>query len=441
MKKGQTIVKIEAGSIAEELGIAAGDRLLAVNGSPVADVFDYRYLMNDEYVELLLKTPDGEEYLAEIDKDYDEDVGILFDEGLMDEAKSCHNKCIFCFIDQLPKGMRPTLYFKDDDTRLSFLQGNYVTLTNMKEKDIDRIVQYHLSPINISVHTTDMELRKKMLHNRHADKVLDYMKRLAAAHISMNLQIVLCKGINDGTVLDQSIADLSAFIPAAVSMSVVPIGLTKYREGLYPMEPFNREDARRVIAQVEGWQKKLKAEKGTRFVFAADEFYLKAELPIPPYEAYEDFYQIENGVGMLALLEAEFTEYLSTLPPDKARRRKVSIATGMAAYGHLRELTARLKEKFPGVTVSVYFIRNDFFGENITVSGLLTGRDIVAQLRDKDLGEALLLPSNLLRSGEDVLLDDMTLRDLERALQVPVYTTGNTGAGLIHSILEGGGPS
>ena len=304
--KENVIIKVEKGSIAEELGIEPGDILMTINGKAVEDVFDYRFLINDEYIELGIKTKQGEECLAEIEKDYDEDLGIIFESGLMDDAKSCKNKCIFCFIDQLPKGMRSTLYFKDDDSRLSFLQGNYVTLTNMKDEDLDRIIYYHLSPINISVHTTDMELRKKMLKNPNADKVLKNMDRLAEAGIEMNLQIVLCKGINDGEVLEKSISDLSKYYPHARSLSVVPVGITKYRDGLYPMEPFGKDDSKEVIDIIEKWQKKLKKEIGSSFVFIADEFYINAGIEIPPSERYEDFPQIENGVGMIALMKHEF---------------------------------------------------------------------------------------------------------------------------------------
>lgn len=438
MNKGQLIIKIEPGSIAEEVGIEAGDRLLAINDEEVRDVFDYRYLMDDDYVELLCVTPDGEEYVAEIDKDEDEDIGLVFDDGLMDEARSCTNKCIFCFIDQMPPNMRETLYFKDDDTRLSFLQGNYVTLTNMKDKDVDRIIKYHLSPINISVHTTDMELRKKMLGNRFADKVLGYMKRLADARITMNLQIVLCKGINDGQKLEESIAALSAFIPRAQSLSVVPVGLTKFREHLYPLEPFTKEDAQEVLKTVHRWQDKLRKEHGTAFVHAADEFYLKAGVPVPPTEAYEDFAQLENGVGMLSLQREEFTEALAEKKADPDLAGTVSIVTGLAAFEHIKELAETMKEKFPHLLVQVYAIENKFFGEHITVSGLLTGKDIMSQLSDKPLGDCLLLPQNLLRSGEETLLDDYTLSDIAAALQVPVAVTGHSGADLLESILKGG---
>ncbi len=429
------IIKVEKGSIAEELGIEPGDILMAINGKPVLDVFDYRYLINDEYIELTIKTKQGGECVAEVEKEYYEDLGIVFESGLMDNAKSCSNKCIFCFIDQLPKGMRKTLYFKDDDSRLSFLQGNYVTLTNMKEKDLDRIIYYHLSPINISVHTTDMELRKKMLNNRFADRLLDYMDKLAEAHIEMNLQIVLCRNINDGEVLDKTIKDLAGYFPHARSLSVVPIGLTRYRDGLYPMEPFDKESSLNVINQVTLWQNKLKKEIGSSFVFIADEFYLNAGVEFPPYESYEDFPQIENGVGMVSLMLYEFNEYFNTLKPAKLNK-SVSLATGTASFEFISSLCKRLEEKFNGLKINVYAIKNEFFGGKISVSGLLTGKDIVEQLKNKDLGEYLFLPKNLLRDGETVLLDDMDLKDIEKELNIKVKITGESGSDFIKTITE-----
>lgn len=429
------IIKVEKGSIAEELGIEPGDVLKAINGKPVLDVFDYRYLINDEYIELTIKTKQGGECVAEVEKEYYEDLGIVFESGLMDNAKSCSNKCIFCFIDQLPKGMRETLYFKDDDSRLSFLQGNYVTLTNMKEKDLDRIIYYHLSPINISVHTTDMELRKKMLNNRFADKLLGYMDKLAAANIEMNLQVVLCRNINDGAVLDKTIKDMAGYFPHTRSLSVVPIGLTRYRDGLYPMEPFDKESSLNVINQVTFWQKKLKNEIGSSFVFIADEFYLNAGVEFPPYESYEDFPQIENGVGMISLMLYEFNEYLDTLKPAKLNK-VVSLATGTAAFEFISSLCKRLEEKFEGLKVNVYAIKNEFFGGKISVSGLLTGKDIVEQLKDKELGEYLCLPKNLLRDGETVLLDDMDLKDIEKELNIKIKITGESGSDFIKTITE-----
>ncbi len=434
--KQNVIIKIEKDSIAQEIGLEPGDILLAVNGQMVQDVFDYRYLIQDEYVELTIRTINGEEYIAEIEKEENEDIGIIFESGLMDHAKSCKNKCIFCFIDQLPKGMRESLYFKDDDSRLSFLQGNYVTLTNMSEEDINHIIFYHLSPINVSIHTTDLELRKKMLKNPHADKVLKVMERLANAGIEMNLQVVLCRGINDGTILDKTIADCAAFFPHAKSMSVVPIGLTKYRENLYPMIPFDKQESQKVILQVEEWQKKLKRTIGTSFVFLSDEFYLKAEYDLPSCETYEDFTQYENGVGMLALLEAEFAQALKEHPFPKQKQNIVSVATGEAAYPLIKKLCDKVMMKYPEWKINVYAIHNDFFGDEITVSGLLTGQDIIKQLTGKELGSYLLLPENLLRNDTTMLLDNVEIEDIEKVLHIPIKITKNTGKALLYNLLD-----
>ncbi len=437
MKKNENVViKVEKGSIAEEVGICPGDVLVAINDEEITDIFDYRYQINDEYLEMTFRTPEGEEYVAEIEKDFDEDIGVIFESGLMDEARSCRNKCIFCFIDQLPKGMRKTLYFKDDDSRLSFLQGNYVTLTNMSEKDINHIIFYHLSPINVSVHTTDLELRKTMLKNKNADKVLDIMKRLKDAGIEMNLQVVLCNGINDGDILDKTISDCAKFMPNAHSMSIVPIGLTKYREGLYPMAPFSKEDAEKVINQVEKWQNKFLKDHGTRFVYCADEFYLKAERQLPDAEIFEDFAQYENGVGMLSLFEKEFNDEIEKTEYNIESKRSVSIATGVAAYDLIKKLSDRIMEKFPSLNINVYCIKNNFFGEMITVCGLLTGQDIISQLKGKDLGEYLLLPESLLRNSTHTLLDDVEIEDIEKELNIKIKISTNSGDRFIKTILN-----
>lgn len=435
-KKENVIISVEPGSIADELGIEPGDILVSINGKEILDVFDYRYMINDEYLEVILKDADGEEYVAEIEKDYDEDIGIIFESGLMDNARSCSNKCIFCFIDQLPKGMRETLYFKDDDTRLSFLQGNYVTLTNMKDRDIDRIIYYHLSPINISVHTTNPELRKMMLHNNKAGNLLERMKKLADAGIELHLQVVLCKGINDGKELDRTIEDIIKFYPNAQSMSVVPVGLTKYRDGLFKQQPFTKEDACKVVEQIEGWQKKNLERFGTRIVFASDEFYLKAEKELPPAENYEDFQQFENGVGMLSLFKEEFYQILETLEDNNKKKRTLSMATGVAAYGLMSEIAEAIMKKCPDIKINVYCIKNEFFGEMITVSGLLTGTDIIKQLKGRELGEYLILPDSLLRNGETILLDDLYVSDIERELNIEVKIALNSADNLVRKIMN-----
>lgn len=439
--KGHIIKEVVPGSIAEEMGLEPGDKIVAVDNTEIEDVFDYQFLIQDTYIEVLVETKDGEECLLEIEKDFDEDLGIEFDNGLMDEYRHCHNKCIFCFIDQMPKGMRETLYFKDDDSRLSFLQGNYVTLTNMSEHDIDRIVRYHLSPINISFQTMNPELRCKMLNNRFAGEALKKVDTLFEAGITMNGQIVLCKGINDGKELECSIEKLTEYLPHLESVSVVPVGLSKYRDGLYPLEPFEKEDAEAVIDLIESWQKKIYEKHGTHFVHASDEWYILAEREMPEEERYDGYLQLENGVGMLRLMMNEFEERMAALSkerklPDNSISGTVSIATGKLAYPYIRRMADLMQEVFPEMKVLVYKIRNDFFGERITVSGLLTGQDIVRQLTGKELGKKLLLPQNVLRSGEDVFLDDMHLPQLEGALQVQADIVKSSGYDFVDSILK-----
>ena len=434
MEHKHKISRIEPGSIADELGIEPGDLLLTVNDSVIEDVFDYHFLIHDEELVLLIEKPDGEEWELEIEKDYDEDLGMEFEQGLMDEYRSCRNKCMFCFIDQMPEGMRETLYFKDDDSRLSFLQGNYVTLTNMSEHDIDRIIRYHLEPINISFHTTNPELRCKMLHNRFGGEALKKVDRLYEAGIEMNGQIVLCKGINDGEELERSIRDMSRYLPYLRSVSVVPVGLTRYREGLYPLKSFTKEEAKGVLEIIHRWQKKLFKEHGIHFIHAGDEWYLLAEEEIPEEERYDGYLQLENGVGMIRLLREECKEAFQALPGDEKSRR-VSMATGLLAYPELCRIADMLKEKYPGTKVQIYPVRNDFFGEKITVSGLITGGDLIRQLKGKDLGERLLLPCNMFRSEEDVFLDDVTLAEVEEALQVRADIVKSSGQDLIDAIL------
>jgi putative radical SAM enzyme (TIGR03279 family) len=432
------VEKIEKGSIAEEMGIEKGDVLLEINGNKIEDIFDYQYYIEDEYIEVLIRKPDGEEWLLEIDKESDEDLGITFENGLMDDYRSCHNKCIFCFIDQMPKGMRDTLYFKDDDSRLSFLQGNYVTLTNMSDEDIDRIIKYNLSPINVSFQTTNPELRCKMLNNRFAGDALKKAWRLAEAGISMNGQIVLCKGVNDGKELERSISDLSKYLPNLESVSVVPVGLSKYREGLYPLEPFTKEDAKDVLNIIHSWQDKLYKEYDLHFIHASDEWYILAEEELPEEERYDGYLQLENGVGMLRLLINEFDEAFEELRNTKGvyiPEKEVSIVTGRLAYKFILEMANKLMMEFPQLKLNVYPIRNDFFGEMITVSGLLTGQDILAQLKDKPLGDKLLLPQNVLKSGESIFLDDMTINELENSLQVPIDIVKSSGQDLIDAII------
>ncbi|MCH5274504.1 MAG: DUF512 domain-containing protein [Lachnospiraceae bacterium] len=436
------ISRVEKGSIAEELGLECGDKIAAINGSEIEDVFDYQFLIQETYIEVLVETKDGEECLLQIEKDLDEDLGIVFENGLMDEYRHCSNRCIFCFIDQMPPGMRETLYFKDDDSRLSFLQGNYVTLTNMSDHDIDRIIRYRLGPINISFQTMNPKLRCKMLNNRFAGDALKKVDKLYAAGIPMNGQIVLCKGINDGAELEYSIKKLTEYLPHLESVSVVPVGLSKYREGLYPLEPFEKADAEAVLDMIERWQQKLVETHGLHFIHASDEWYILAERELPEEERYDGYLQLENGVGMLRLLLNEFEDAMAEakVMPFILHRQKqpvtVSMVTGNLAYPYIRRMADTMEKTISGLTVLVYAIRNDFFGENITVSGLLTGQDIVSQLAGKELGCRLFLPQNVLRSGEDVLLDDMHLSQLEGALQVQVDIVKSSGYDFVESILR-----
>lgn len=440
--KGHLIKKILPGSIAEEFELAPGDRLISINGHEIEDIFDYQFYAEDTYIEILIEKPDGDQWILEVDKEEDEDLGIEFDNGLMDEYRSCHNKCIFCFIDQMPKGMRDTLYFKDDDSRLSFLQGNYVTLTNMSDHDLDRIIQYHLSPINISFQTMNPELRCKMLNNRFAGEALKKVDRLNEAGIEMNGQIVLCKGVNDGEELAFSIREMMRYIPNLQSVSVVPVGLSKYRDGLFPLEPFTREDAREVLSTIHHYQNESYQKYGNHFIHASDEWYILAGEELPQEENYDGYLQLENGVGMMRLLLNEFEEAMKELQEKISADdldfvpREISMATARLAYPFIRDMAARMMEMVPGLMIHVYEIRNDFFGEMITVSGLLTGQDLIAQLTGRELGEALYLPQNVLRSGEEVFLDDVTVTEMEKALQVKVDIIKSSGRDFVNAVLD-----
>lgn len=435
--KGHKITAVEKGSIGEELELEVGDELISINNCEIKDVFDYHYYMNEEELTVLIRKPNGEEWELDIEKEYEEDLGLSFSEGLMDSYRSCQNKCMFCFIDQMPSGMRDTLYFKDDDARLSFLQGNYITLTNMKDEDLERIILYKLSPINISIHTMNPALRCTMLHNRFAGAALEKLKRLYDAGIEMNSQIVLCKGYNDGTELERSIRELSDYLPHMRSLSVVPVGLTKYRENLTPLEKFTKEDAREVISFIEQWQKKLLKEHGTRFVYPSDEWYLIAEQEIPEEEFYEGYGQIENGVGMIRSLLEEVEEALKKEPTEdtKNQSKTISFATGKLAAPILEKIMKKVNCIYPNIRGKVYMIENDFFGHDIIVAGLLTGQDIINQLKGKELGDYLILPDVLLRSGEEVLLDDITVSDLEQALKIQIKIVASDGASLIEAVL------
>ncbi len=428
---------VEKGSRADRAGVKKDDILVSINAREINDVLDYRFFLAEKEVDLTLLR-DGESFSVNIKKSQYDDIGLDFETPLMDKKHSCENKCIFCFIDQLPRGMRKTLYFKDDDSRLSFLHGNYITLTNLCDKDIDRIIEMHISPVNISVHTTNPSLRVKMMHNKRAGEVLSYLKRLSDAGISLCGQIVLCRGINDGEELDRSLRELSALFPAMQSVSIVPAGLTRYREKLYPLEGYTKEEAAAVIDQVNAFGDKMKKEHGTRMFYCADELYLKAERALPDEDYYDGYPQIENGVGMIRSTLSEFydeLDYIGDYIDGVKLPREVSIATGVAAYDTLSCMARALEERAAGLKINVYKIVNNFFGDSITVAGLLTGRDIAEQLCGKALGEVLYFPENALRADGDLFLDDMSPEELGARLGVKTRAAHNDGAELIKDVL------
>jgi len=427
---------VQPGSIAEEAGIEAGDFLLSINEQTITDIFDYRYFQASEELMLEIEKPDGEIWETEIEKDESEDLGLEFEDSLIDGAKSCTNKCIFCFIDQLPKGMRETVYFKDDDSRLSFLTGNYVTLTNIKNEELQRIIHYRMSPINVSVHTTNPELRKFMLGNRFAGDVLDKIKLLTDNGIEVNCQIVLCKDINDKDELDRTIGDLVEFYPLINSVSIVPVGISKHRDNLYKLIPFDKESCTALIKQVHKWQNKVLKEKDSRVVYLSDEFYINAEMDIPKYKCYEGFPQIENGVGMLASFSKEVKDTLKHKEENTALpNRMISIATGRLVYKNIIQLINEIKAVYEGLEVKVYDIENNFFGQYVTVCGLLTGGDVIEQLKGKELGQELLISRSMLRAGEQVLLDDCTVEQIEVELGVKIRIVESSGADFVNSII------
>ncbi len=431
MKKKQHVISgVVPGSIAEEMEIEPGDVLLQIDDMEIEDILDYQFYAEDEELTLLIRKADGEEWELEIEKEYGEDIGLIFENGLMDDYRSCSNKCIFCFIDQMPPGMRETLYFKDDDARLSFLQGNYITLTNLKDRDMERIVRYHLSPINVSVHTTNPELRCRMLHNRFAGRALKKIDYFYEHEIEMNGQIVLCKGYNDGEELKNTLQDLMRYCPVMQSVSVVPVGLTRYREGLCPLEPLNSQDAAQTIDLIEEIQKQCVEKFGIHFVHASDEFYILAGRELPSEDNYDGYPQLENGVGMLRLLMEETKDALSGLEGDD-RQDHVTIATGKLAFPYLKICAGWIQEKFPGIVIDLTAVENRFFGEMITVSGLITGQDLMEQLSGRSLGSRVLIPVNMLRSGEEVFLDDITVSQVQNALQVPVVSVKSSGYDLV----------
>ena len=433
-----TVYGIVSGSPAEKAGIRVGDILHTVNGKEISDVLDYRFYLTEKKAVLSL-TRDGVFYEVKIHKEMYADIGLEFKTYLMDEKHSCRNRCIFCFIDQLPKGMRETLYFKDDDSRLSFLMGNYITLTNLKDSDIDRIIKMRISPINVSVHTMNPELRVKMMKNKNAGDVLRYLKRLSDAGITLNCQIVLCRGVNDGQELLFSMQELSKLYPQVESVSVVPAGMTKFRDGLFPLSPYTPEECGEIIDAVTAFGDSCIEKHGSRIFFPGDELYVKSGRALPEESFYEDFSQIENGVGMIASMKAEFDYEAEECDSVDKTPRTVSVATGYAAYGFIKELAKKAEGASEGLKVNVYKIRNDFFGESITVSGLLTGTDLAAQLgqyaEKGELGETLYLSRNMLRAEGDLFLCGMTPKELQEKLNVPVRATKGEGAALVSALL------
>lgn len=423
----------EKNSYADKAGIKAGDRIVSFNGNALADMLDYQFWLTEKHLHVEYIGADGQTRFADIEKEQYEDIGLEFTTYLIDKKRSCCNRCIFCFVDQNPPGMRESIYFKDDDERLSFLQGNYITLTNLTRRELDRIKQMHLSPINVSVHTTNPQLRVKMMGNKNAGKVLELLREICAAGITVNAQIVLCRNWNDGKELLRTLTDLAGLFPAVESVAVVPSGLTKYRDSLAALTPFDKASSLEALALITGFAEKQLAATGHRFVFASDEFYLTAGVPLPDSSSYEDFMQLDNGVGMLTLHSQEFN--LALRRKRKCTPRCVSIATGSAAYNHISELCKAASDKFPALDIKTYRIKNEFYGDSITVSGLLTGQDIARQLAGKPLGSELLFPACALRAGGDLFLDGYTPRRLSQELGVSVRPVGNGGKELLDALM------
>ncbi len=424
---------VEKFSIAEKVGIKSLDKLISLNNNEIFDILDYRFHEVNNKLKIVVSRK-GHELTFNVNKPEYDSLGLVFESYLMDEQKHCKNNCIFCFIDQLPKGLRDTLYFKDDDSRLSFLLGNYITLTNLSERDIQRIIEMHLSPINISVHTTDPELRCKMMNNRFAGNVLDIMKRFHEANIKMNCQIVLCPSINDSDKLKNTLEDLAKLYPSVQSIAVVPVGLTKFREGLYPLRCFSESEALDTLNIIHDLGDELKQNLGTRLIFPSDEFYLKAKRPIPPVDFFEELSQLENGVGMSALFKDEFEMAFDEFE-EKTYNRNISIATGVAAFPLISSLLDKAKEKYK-IKAEVFEIKNNFLGNDITVSGLICGNDLINSLKGKQLGSELLIPANMLRSERDMFLDSITLEEVEKSLSVKVKVCSTDGYEFLEKILD-----
>ncbi|MDU5081164.1 DUF512 domain-containing protein [uncultured Tissierella sp.] len=428
------IEEVAKGSIAEELEIEPGDILLSINDIPVRDIIDYKYLVSDDYIVVAIEKEDGDIWEFEIEKDFDEDLGLVFTNPLIDKAKSCRNKCIFCFIDQLPPNMRETLYFKDDDSRLSFLQGNFITLTNMSDEEIDRIISYRLSPINVSVHTTNPELRVKMLNNKNAGNVYEILKRFKDAKLEVNCQIVLVPGVNDGPELDRTLYDLSKLYPTIESVAVVPVGITKYREKLQELKPYTKESANDLLNFISDKQEYFLEKLDTRFVFASDEFFASTKRELPKHDEYEGFPQLENGVGLMKSFEDEVIKELRLIKSTINSKKRYILATGTLAYDFMNRIKDKILEKFNGLELMVIPIVNKFFGETITVSGLITGQDLVAQLKGYDNVDGIIVPRTMMKRDEEIFLDNLTIEEVSKALDIPVISSKVEGKNLIDII-------
>lgn len=433
------IKAIKPGSIAEEMEVEVGDYLISINNTKVKDIIDYKFLMSDDYVEVKIKKINGDIWNLEIEKEYDEDLGVEFQDAILDKPRSCHNNCIFCFIDQMPKGMRETLYFKDDDSRLAFLQGNFVTLTNMSKEDIDRIINYRISPINVSVHTTNPELRVKMINNRFAGNIYELLKRLTLNNIKINCQVVLCPGINDGKELVKTIEDLYKLYPGVENVAVVPVGITKYRQGLFNLKQYDENSARRQLKISEKLQKKYMKESGTPFVRLSDEFYIISNKDIPPAKFYEDYRQLEDGIGIVRIFRNNITRDLNYL--NLNAKGSFTFITGELAYEEIKSASIKIMKINPNIIIDVKKIMNNFFGNTITVAGLVTYKDILEQLKYEALGKYVIIPECMLRKGYEisesnkrVFLDDVTLEELENSLNRKILVCDNTGKDLIKTI-------
>ena len=429
------INNVRRNSIAEELNIEVGDKLFQVNGKDIHDILEYIYEIAAEYVELTVLKKNGEVVIYEIEKNYDEKIGLDFKNPILDKPNSCKNKCIFCFIDQLPKKMRKSLYFKDDDSRLSFLHGNYITLTNLSEEDINRIIELKISPINISVHTTNPDLRLEMIKNPKSKNLLPVLKRFTEAGITVNGQIVLCPDYNDGVELDRTMEEIYSLGEKFANLAVVPVGLTKYRDGLVNLRSVNKDDAEKTIEQIEKFQKKAKKERGNHFVYLSDEFYITAGRNFPSFDSYDGFPQIENGVGLTVKLNREVDDRLNELSGE-LKSGSVTLITGVSASDNINKISQKINDKYPNIKIDVKVIINEFFGEKITVAGLITGIDILKQVDINELGEKVIIPEVMLKSDEDIFLDDILLTDIEEKFNHKIIVVKNDGYDLINRIIE-----